>query len=424
MYIQIELPPFHRIQQEVADDTHRFKVLACGRRFGKTLMCVTIGFKYAFVRKMVWWVAPTYSQAGIAWRMAIRLINQIPKEYGIQTNIATRTITFPNGGYFVFKSSDRPDSLRGEGLDLLIMDEADFQKLNVWDEILRPTLADRKGDAIFISTPKVENGWFHKLFKQGLIPNAKIKSWQFSSYTNPYLDPKELDEIRETTPSLIFRREFLAEFVGSEGARVNKNNIQYIDINELMKIQNLIIVIGADLAIGTKEVNDYTAVCCMGINPKTSDIYIIDIKRGRWSFAKQKEEIANMAAKWDKSMLYRWQIPIIGIENKSYQQSLVQEVSKEVPYAVYGIPANVNKLARFAPLEARYELHQVFHVEGLPLSFESELLGFDGSEAKGVHDDQVDCLSVAWATANKLNAFDAHTEASIFVLGGDEGFDF
>jgi predicted phage terminase large subunit-like protein len=424
MYIHIELPPFHRIQQEVADDNHRFKVISCGRRWGKTLMCVTIGFRVAFVGKLVWWVAPTYFQAGIAWRMAMKLISQIPKEYGIKINIAERTITFPTGGQFIFKSSDRPDFIRGEGIDLLIMDEASIQKSTVWEEILRPALADKKGNAIFIGTPKNENDWFHNLFKQGLIPNARIKSWQFSSYTNPYLDPEELNEIRDTTPALIFRREILAEFVGNKGARVEKTSIKYIELDELANIQNLLIVIGADLAIGTKEVNDYTAVCCMGINLKTGDTYIIDVKRGRWSFAKQKEEISAMADKWNKSMLYRWQVPIIGIENKSYQQSLVQEVSKEVPYAVYGIPANVNKLARFAPLEARYELGQVYHVEGLPLSFESELLGFDGSEEKGVHDDQVDCLSVAWAAANRLNAFDTHTEAAIFVLGGDEGYEF
>lgn len=420
MIIELELPPFHRVQQEIADDKTRFRVLACGRRFGKTLMCTEIGFSEAFTGHLVWWVAPTYSQAGIAWRLAIKLVNQIPAEYGIVINIATRTITFPSGGQFVFKSSDRPDSLRGEGLDLLIMDEADFQKKNVWTEILRATLADKKGRAIFISTPKVENGWFHQLFKDGMNPKIKnVKSWQLSSYTNPYLDPAEIDEIRESTPSLIFRREFLAEFVSAAGARINKNSIQYISIDELQNNKNLVIGIGVDLAIGEKEINDYTAVCALAYDTLTKFYYVLDIKRDRCSFAKQKAMIKDMCNKWNRPDL-KWPEPIIGIEDVAYQRAMVQEFQKEVPFAVYGVnPKGKNKVANFASMESRYELNQVFHVENLPLSFENELLSFP----EGEHDDYEDALVNAKKAIDLGNGFISSSE-SFLTLGGEEGFEF
>lgn len=421
MEVSLELPPLYKLQQEIANDPTRFKVIVAGRRLGKTLMCVEICFKSAFSGERVWWVAHTYSVAGIAWRMALSLINQIPKEFGIKVNIATRTITFTlSGGEWVFKSSDRPDTLRGEALNLLVMDEADFHKPDVYQEILRPALADRKGKAIFISTPKKENGWFHRLFKDGQNPNIKnVKSWQCSSYTNPYLDPEELDELRETTPDLIFRREILAEFVSGEGTRVSRENIQYFSLDELVGNKHLVIAIGADLAISEKQTADYTAVCAMARDTKTGFIYILDVFRDRLSFKKQKELIKGFADKWNRPD-FKWPEPIIGIEDVGYQKALVQEVSAEVGYAVYGIPSTKDKIAKFAPLEARYELRQVYHAENLPLSFENELLGFPESE----HDDYEDAEGFAHKTINIVTGYINTNDAEITLIECDNPFDF
>ncbi len=423
MAYKIRLPKMHKLQEEIFYDKTRFKVIACGRRWGKTFLCVLICLATAFNGKRVWWVAHNYSTAGIAWRLAIGFINQIPKEVGIKYNIAERTINFTHsGGEFYFKSSDRPDNLRGEGLDLLVMDEADFHKKMVWEEILRPTLTDRKGSAIFISTPKVEGGWFHKLFKEGLKKSSKnIKSWQLSSYTNPYLDPEELDEIREVTPDLIFRREFLAEFVSNAGARVSRDSIQSISIDdpEIMNNKNLCISIGVDLAIKEKEVNDYTAICIMARDMKTQRIYILDIFRERMSFRKQKEKIKEYALKWNKPEL-GWPEPIIGIENNGYQEALVQEMRYELPFTIYGIPSINDKIARFASMEADYELEHVFHVEGLPLSFDNELCSFP----EGDHDDYVDSESNARRAINIAYGYGSTGNFEIEVLEHDENFDF
>lgn len=401
MECTLTLPPLYKLQQDIADDKHRFKVIVLGRRSGKTLMCVEISFKEAFEGGRVWWVAHTYSVAGVAFRMAMSLVRQLPKEFGIKVNIATRTITFTlSGGEFVFKSSDRPDTLRGDALDLLIMDEADFHKKDVYAEILRPALADRKGRAIFISTPKYEGGWFHQMFKEGQKNNKNIKSWQYSSYNNPYLDPEELDILRESTPDIIFRREIMAEFVSGAGARVARENIQYFDLGELVNNKNIVIAIGADLAISEKETADYTAVVAYARDLKTGQIYILDIYRDRLSFAKQKELIKGFANRWNRPDM-KWPEPVVGIEEQGYQKALVQEIAREIGFAVYGVPANKNKIARFAPIESRYELMQVFHAEGLPLYFENELLSFP----EGEHDDMVDAISVAHTAINLACGF-------------------
>lgn len=421
MNVSITLPELYELQREIADDPARFKTIVCGRRWGKTLMCVEICFKTAFTGGRVWWVAHTYSVAGIAWRMTLSLIRQIPKEFGIKVNIATRTITFTlTGGEFVFKSSDRPDTLRGEALNLLVMDEADFHKKDVWLEILRPALADRKGKGIFISTPKFENGWFHQMYKQGMDPRIKsIKSWRCSSYTNPYLDPEELDELRATMPDILFRQEILAEFVSGAGARVQRENIQYFGLDELKGNKNLVISLGVDLAISEKTTADYTAIVVMARDKKTGYVYILDVIRDQISFKKQKALIKKYADKWNRPDL-GWPEPLIGIEDVGYQKALVQEVSSEVGYAVYGIPSVKDKIAKFAPVESRYELRQVFHAEQLPLYFENELLSFPDGE----NDDMEDAEGFALKTINIVDGFMPNGDADIFVFEKDNVFNF
>lgn len=161
----ITLPALYGLQQEVVDSTARFKVVAAGRRAGKTRMCSLIAIERAFRGGRVFWVAPTYQVARIGWREATNVVTQFPMPINVKEGFLT--IEFPSGGSIAFKSADSPDNLRGEGLDYLIVDEADFIKAEVWEQILRPSLSDRKGGAIFISTPKVEGGWFHKLFLKG-----------------------------------------------------------------------------------------------------------------------------------------------------------------------------------------------------------------------------------------------------------------
>lgn len=354
----------------------------------------------------MWWIAPTYQVSKLGWREVTGAVSQFP----VPTNVkeTTMTVEFPySGGSISFKSADSPDNLRGEGLDYIIMDEADFVKADVWEQILRPALADRKGGAIFISTPKVENGWFHKLFKRGQTgEDPEIKSWSFSSYTNPYIDPKEIDSARENMPSIVFRQEFLAEFIGAQGARVKAEWLQFEDTP--FDRPGWKVALGVDLAISQKTTADYTALVVLGRDPH-GILHIMDARRDRLSFASQIDFI--------KAMAEKWQPDVIAIEDVMYQRAMVQTISAATSFAVRGVKVTTDKIARFSPVEARYENKQVYHSRNLPNYFELELLSFPAGE----HDDLVDALSHAFKALRDPQAMQTRPIAPV-VFDKTDGF--
>lgn len=160
-----------------------------------------------------WWVAPSYSMATVGWRGIKHLAKQIP---GAATREADRLITMPSGGQIQVRSADNPDSLRGEGLDFLIIDEAAFVREEAWTEALRPTLSDRQGRAMFISTPKGRN-WFWRAYQRGMSGDPEWHSWKLPTVSNPFIDPAEVEAARGMLPADTFRQEYLAEFIEDAG---------------------------------------------------------------------------------------------------------------------------------------------------------------------------------------------------------------
>lgn len=208
-------PRLHPKQDQVRRSRARWKVLAAGRRFGKTKLCVAIALAVAMVGGNVWWVAPTFDTTKRGWRPAVRMARQIP---GARILLAEKRIEFPGGGFVEFKTAGTEVSLRGEGLDLVIIEEAAFMDAERWTQELRPSLADRKGRAIFISTPNGFN-WFYDLFERGQSDEwSEWESWQFTSYDNPFLDPDEIDLAAEDMSEEEFAQEHLAKFLEAGGS--------------------------------------------------------------------------------------------------------------------------------------------------------------------------------------------------------------
>ncbi len=203
----------HPGQLEVAKDPARFKVLDAGRRWGKTKLGGLLCTLPALEGKVIWWVAPTYLDTRVGWRVLKQLGKQIP---GSVIREGERRIEYPGGGWVEVRSADREDSLRSEGLDGLVFDEAALARETAWTEELRPALADKKGWAVFISTPKGKN-WFWRLYGRGQAQDGDWKSWQFPSTNNPFLDPAEIEDARSETPDMVYRQEYLAEFIDDAG---------------------------------------------------------------------------------------------------------------------------------------------------------------------------------------------------------------
>ncbi len=211
---RLRLPPFHPRQAEIGWHEARFRVAACGRRFGKTRLGAALCVKTAAAGGRAWWVAPTYPVAMVGWRLIRRLALQVP---GADIRKSELLVVFPNGGEIQVRSADNPDSLRGEGLDFVVFDECAFIHEDAWLEAVRPALSDRKGRAMFISTPKGRN-WFWRLWQRCIDEHdQEWYGWQLPTSDNPYIDPAEIEAARRSLPERVFQQEYLAQFLDDAG---------------------------------------------------------------------------------------------------------------------------------------------------------------------------------------------------------------
>ena len=207
-------------QGEVMTSDARFRVVACGRRWGKTEMAARETVRYLGDRDtLVWWVAPTYdeTQRGFkAVKKAVpqRLIESVGRTW-------PKSIDLPNGSRIEFRSTDREDSNRGEGLDLIVIDEADDIRKAAWTQELRPSLSDTLGDMIAISTP-MRRGWFYQWYERGQsVDYPDVESWRYPTAANPHIPDEEIESARREVPQRVFEQEYLAEFVDESGGVFN-----------------------------------------------------------------------------------------------------------------------------------------------------------------------------------------------------------
>ncbi len=209
-YDELYLP--HEKQIEVHKDRHRFRILVCGRRFGKTTLAVNelIVSAVKNPKTLSWYVSPTYRMSKqIAWTM---LLHYLPKEIVAKTNETELKVELYNGSIIELKGADNPDSLRGVGVNLLIIDEvASIRNWDwLWQEVLRATLTDTEGRAIFIGTPKGFNH-FHDLYLRGQASD-EYKSWRFKTIDNPFIKKEEIESAKSELSPDFFAQEYEADF--------------------------------------------------------------------------------------------------------------------------------------------------------------------------------------------------------------------
>jgi hypothetical protein len=159
----------------------------------------------------IWYVAPTYRQAKtIVWR---KLKNRLQDLRWIQKiNEAELSITLKNNTTISLKGADNADSLRGVGLDFLVMDEFADVNPEAFYEVLRPTLSDKEGAALFIGTPKGIGNWAHDLYQMSLeIPDV-WSSFQFTTLDGEQVSPEEIEAAKRDLDERTFRQEFMATF--------------------------------------------------------------------------------------------------------------------------------------------------------------------------------------------------------------------
>jgi len=233
-------------------------------------------------RGQVFYVAPTQGQArDIMWQTLLELGNPVITG----SHINNLQIKLVNGATISLKGADRPETMRGVSLKFLVLDEYADMKPDVFEQILRPALADQKGCAMFIGTPMGRNH-FYELYKYAdLGDDETYKAWHFTSYDNPILDPNEIDTAKKSMSSYAFRQEFMASFE-ARGSEMFKEDWVKFDEEGIDEGDYYIAI---DLA-GFEEVNkkrtkntklDETAIAVVKVNP--NGWYVENIIHGRWT---------------------------------------------------------------------------------------------------------------------------------------------
>ena len=253
MKLQIEPieDALHDGQLRVLREAGRFNVLECGRRFGKTHLGVQLAIDIAIDGGEVGWFAPTYRYLADPWRAVEKALGPaIAKVDRVE-----KRLDLISGGSIDFWSLDSVDAGRGRRYDRVIIDEAGIVRDlgPAWQETIRATLADKRGDAWFLGTPKGRN-FFHRCFERGQIADGGWKSWRLPTTTNPTIRDEEIEAARRELPKQIFEQEFLGVPADDGG---NPFGLDAIERCIAEKSSNPPKAIGVDLA---KSV-DYTVVC-------------------------------------------------------------------------------------------------------------------------------------------------------------------
>lgn len=287
MELNIQLLPW---QREVWSDDTRFKIIAAGRRSGKSQLAAwqLIVNALQAEKGQVFYVAPTQGQArDIMWQLLLDLGAPVVRS----SHINNLQITLVNGAIISLKGADRPETMRGVSLKYLVLDEYADMKPDVFEQILRPALADQKGGAMFIGTPMGRNH-FYELYKYAeLEDDPTYKAWHFTSYDNPTLDPAEIDIAKRSMSSYAFRQEFMASFEARGSEMFQEGWIHYGEEKEGD------VYIAIDLA-GFEEVGkkrsknsrmDETAIAVVTVSP--SGWLVENIIHGRWSLKETAAKI-------------------------------------------------------------------------------------------------------------------------------------
>ena len=296
-------------------------------------------------------------------------------------------------GWIHFATADTEGGLRGEGLSLVVVDEAahirDLQR--IWEQELRPALADRQGRALFISTPLGFN-FFYDLYRNAESDPDWV-SWRFRTEDNPRISPDEIAAARRQLPALVFRQEYEAEFVQLAGALFRREWFEIVDSYPALVVQAR----HWDLAASTKTQADYSAGVCVGLDAD-GNAYILDCVRGRWEWPALIRVIAQTALADGAEVLQS--VETSGVQRGMLDLLLAEPLLAGIPFR--GIAPHTDKIIRASAWLARAEQGKVKLLRGAwNAAWLDEMCAFPEAE----HDDQVDATSGAFAALGSRTVF-------------------
>lgn len=391
---QAVFPAPHAGQRAIIEHPARYRVVACGRRFGKTEAGKIEITRHALRGEVCWWLAPTQQMAADVWRDLKRAASPLT---GVHISNTEHRIEFANGGVIAVRSTHLPDNLRGAGLNFAVLDEAAFMEPGVWAEVVRPMLLERRGGALFLSTPFGRN-WFWGVHQLGRDPQEpEWAAFHFTSADNPLISAAELATIQRTTPERVFREEYLAEFIEDAGqvfrgiheaATAPRNPAHTGDHRYVMGVDW-----GRD--------GDYTAIAVL--DATTAQLVALERFTGV-GYALQRGRLA--------ALCDVWQPAVIWAEANSIGSVNIEELQREgLPVRPFTTTAR-SKAPLIEALALAVERRQIallpdpvlldelaaYTIERLPGG------GFRYSAPAGGHDDTVIAVALAWHGMNQGGA--------------------
>lgn len=367
----------HAGQLEVLQTKQRFNVLACGRRWGKSKLAENLLIEPALEGKPTGYFTPTYKLLEITYKEVLQKCQHIVKRKHDNQKIELIT-----GGEIEFWSLDNPLSGRSRKYARTVCDEIAFQSgfLQRWNEAIRATLTDLKGDGWFLSSPKGKND-FHKLFLRGKHGDAGWMSWQMPTATNPYIDPLEIQDAQHDLPADAFAQEYLAQF--NENVS-NPFGIDFIRACTFPMSTHPPICFGVDLA----KSFDYTVI--IGID-RFGQVCYLDRFQADWRTTTQK-------------VLALQNVPIC-IDATGVGNAIGEDVARHRPVELFTFTSR-SKQELMEALAVGIQQRKISFPDGVIVdelsNFEYEYTsnGVKYSAPNGAHDDAVCALALAWRKYN------------------------
>jgi len=391
----------HKKQQEIFMSPARFRVVAAGRRSGKTYLAAVLLLLHALKEenefgislkgKSTWYLAPTYSMAReLMWN----LLKEMGKDVIETAHENTSTLTLINGRTIHLKGSDRPDTLRGSSLSLVVLDEVAFMKPDVWSLIIQPALADTRGEALFIGTPNGKDFFYDLWLEAGTDLDEEWEAFHFTSLDNPLISKDEIEKARLRMSHQAFRQEFEADFSSSGGGAFKEDEFIYEEASP--SSGNIYIAVdpagfsdGSEMMKSKISRLDETAIAIVEVSE--AGWFVHDVVHGRWGVRETSIQIIKAAKKYNCVSL--------GIEKGSLKNAIMPYLQDQMrrlntyPNVVGLTHGGKAKTERITwALQGRFQNGRIFFKKGAsyvkPLI--SQLMDFPN---KMVHDDLPDALA-------------------------------
>jgi hypothetical protein len=386
---RVALPKPHQAQRQIIDTAPRFAVVCCGRRWGKSVLGLDRLAHTALTGGRAAYFAPTYKLLAEAWRDVGHILAPVTASRNVQEH----RLELVTGGMVEMWSLDGPDPARGRKYHRVVLDEAAMVPalLDIWQLAIRPTLADYRGDAWFLSTPKGLNG-FHTLYQQGRDPQQpEWCAWQMPTTSNPYIDPAEVQAAQQELPERAFAQEFRAQFL-VDGAGVFRGVQAAAILQPQPPLRGHQYAIGVDWG----KYNDFTVLSVLD----TTVGHQVHLERfNQIDYTLQMGRLQELAGQ------YRPQV--IVAERNSMGDPLIEQAQR------LGLPiqpwtaTNASKADAINALSLALERQSLLLLDD-PVQT-AELLAFDAERLpsgmlryaapNGGHDDCVMSLAMAWQAA-------------------------